>query len=358
MIYLDNQIATKPCSMAVEKLSLCDTLYAESLLEPQDSLQKAKDIIFEFLGLESEHCLFSSSYSEVLQAVYDHIFLTEMRSSGKNHIMVLPKENKVIRAGVKRLEEFGAVITDIPVKENGQIDLVAFEKAISPKCCFISLSWANDLTGVVYPIEEIKKICRKKKVLLHLDISAGFGKLFFDKADIDYLTLHAKTIHGGSSSGLCISLEKIERRVSFDISSIYGFAFAIQQACLFLDQMGLEVVRKRNLFENILVEKVGAKVLFIKEARLPNVSCLAFNKVHQEALHYELNEKKIFATLGKGDRHKIDEILKTAGIDEHLSYCGISFALSRFTTEEEIINVAEIIGDVVSNLKKLTEDLV
>ena len=363
VIYLDNQTATAPSLSSIEKLSLRDTLYGGGLSSHkmgQDSrsyLKKAQEIIFQFLDYEEENILFSSSYSEIISSLYTHIYLDKLKLSGKNHIMVLPCERATITSKAQRLEEFGLCVQNIPLNEQGQIDIEGFKKTLNPKTGFVSLSMADDLTGVIYPIEEISKICTENDILLHVDVSSTLGKVHFNKYEIDYLTIDAKKIHVGTSCGLCISKAKIEETPSIDIAGIYAFAFAIQQSMLFLDQMGLEVVRKRNLLEKLLQDKLEVKTLFKDQIRLPNVLCLCFAKIHQQTLHYLLNEKQVFASIGTGEIKPIDKILKMAKVNDYDSHSAISFALSRFTTDEDIEKAASIIIETTEKLLPLTEDI-
>ena len=272
------------------------------------------------------------------------------RTQGKTHIIISEIEDAPTMQCAKRLEELGCTIKIAPVK-GGQIDVEELAKLITPRTALISVTMAHGLTGVIQPVEEIVRISKEKGVLLHLDGSYSIGKYPFEFVS-DYLTFSGDLIHSVKGSGGIFAKESSPliplilggaglRGGSFDAPSFMALSAAAQQSLLYLDTMGLEVVRLRDLFES----SVEGEMLYKDLARLPNTSMIAFEKVHHEALLYFLNRKGVYATIGGQYSPLIED--ETA----------VSFSLSRMTTEEEVIRAAQIINETVQELKFVSEAL-
>jgi cysteine desulfurase len=361
MIYLDHHSATKPCSASLERMSLylqehwgasfsLHRAGQEAVADLESRYQAIYDLVF---AKEEDRFVFTSSGAEAINQVFWSVFLERARKMGKTHIIISQIEDAPTMQCAKLLEELGCTIKIASVDQNGRIDVDALKKLINPRTALISVTMAHGLTGVVQPIEEIQKIAKEAQVLLHLDATYALGKFFFT-FESDYLTFSGDRIHSVKGSGGLFAKKQAPlvpfilggneqnglRGGSFDIPSFIALSAAAAQATLYLDTMALEVARLRNMFE----EEVGEKVLYQDSLRLPNVSCMSFEGVHQEALLYMLNRKGVYASIGG-------------------AYCGylqdnaVSFVLSRMTTEEEILQSACIIKDTVSSLRKISEKL-
>lgn len=304
---------------------------------------------------ETDRFVFTSSGAEAINQVFWSIFLELARKEGKTHILISELEDAPTMQCAKRLEELGCTVKIVPEKK-GQIDVDALKKLISPRTALISVTMAHGLSGVIQPVEEISYLAKERGVLLHFDATYALGKYSFE-FDSDYLSFSGDRIHSLKSSGGLFAKEKAPlapfilggneqaslRGGAFDIPSFMALSAAMQQAALYLDTMALEVVRLRDLFES----KVKGKVLYKDLLRLPNTSLIAFEGVHQEALLYFLNRKGVYAAIGGAYAAHLSRIDETA----------ISFALSRMSTEEEILRAALIINETVEELQKISKDL-
>lgn len=364
MIYLDHHSATRPCTAALERMtpylqeqwgaSFSPHRMGQELIAALDSRYPT---IYDLVGAsEKDQFVFTSSGAEAINQVFWSVFLEKARKEGKCHILISSLEDAPTMQCAKRLEELGCIIKIAPVNAQGQIDLEQLTQLINPRTALISVTMAHGLTGVIQPVEEIIRIAKEKKVLLHLDATYAVGKypIVFDS---DYLTFSGDRIHSVKGSGGLFAKETSPlvpfilggneqeslRGGSFDIPSFMALSAAAQQALLYLDMMALEVVRLRDLFESL----VNGTVLYKDALRLPNTTAIVFNKVHQEALLYFLNRKGVYATIGgayAGHLSRIDE-------------SAVSFALSRMTTEEEIVKAAALINEAVCQLRAISEDL-
>lgn len=364
MIYLDHHSATRPCAAALERMTPYFQEHWGASFAPhrmgQELIAVAQGrypIIYDLVGAQkNDRFVFTSSGAEALNQVFWSIFFEKGRKEGKTHILISAIEEAPTMQMAKRLEELGCTIKVVPVNEAGQIDLEQLRQLINPRTALISVTMANGLTGVIQPVDEIVQIAKEKNVLLHLDATYAVGKypILFES---DYLTFSGDRIHSVKSSGGLFAKEGAPivpfilggneqnglRGGNFDIPSFMALSAAAQQANLYLDSMALEVVRLRDLFESL----VDGTVLYKESLRLPNTSAIVFENVHQETLLYYLNRKGVYATIGGAYAPHLSRI----------NECAVSFALSRMTTEEEVVKGAQIINETVASLQTLSVNL-
>lgn len=359
MIYLDHHSATRPCTAALERMQPYLQDHWGASFAPHRMGQELiaalnPQPIYELVGAsEKDKFVFTSSGAEAINQVFWSIFTEKARKEGKTHIIISALEDAPTIQCAKRLEELGCTIKIAPVNDQGQVDVEKLAQLINPRTALISITMAHGLTGVIQPIDEIIRIAREKNVLLHLDATYAVGKyaLTFES---DYLTFSGDRIHALKSSGALFAKETAPlvpfilggneqnglRGGAFDIASFMALSAAAQQALLYLDMMALEVVRLRDLFES----KINAVALYQNTPRLPNTTTLLFDHVHQEALLYFLNRKGVYATIGGSYAGRTPEN-------------GVSFSLSRMTTEEEVLKAAALINETVLQLQAISEAL-
>lgn len=313
-------------------------------------------VLYELVGAsEKEHFRFCADpVQQLLQSVY----LEVSRKEGKMRYIASGLEDAPLLLGLRRLEEQGCFARIVPVDSDGRIDLEQLEDAIDPRTALVSISWAHGLTGVVQPVEEIAVLCKERGILLHLDASYAVGKIplsFFP----DYLTFAGDKMHAlKSSAALFVKagapLASDLSAGSIDAPSLVALSAAAQQSMLTLDLMGLEVARLRNHLEkSVLASVPSSRALFTESMRLPNVSVLAFEGVHQEALAYLLHRKNIFASIGGSQHQLLQRQLIACGCDEKTASSAISFSLSRMTTEKEIETAIAGIEESVRALRTI-----
>lgn len=382
MIYLDHHSATRPCSAAVERMkpyleeqwgaSFAPHRMGQELIA---SLDTRYQVLYDFVGADPKDTfVFTSSGAEAVNQVLWSLFFEVSRKEGKTQFITSAIEDAPTMQMMKRLEELGCSARIVPVDEKGRIDTVKLAELITPRTALVSVTMAHGLTGVIQPIEEIARLCKEKKVRLHLDASYAFGKMTLSLEEIgaDYLTFSGDRIHALKSSGglfvkngapltpliLGGNEQAGLRGGAFDIPSFMALSAAVQQTALYMDTMSLEIAHFRSLFESEIEKEIpGARALFTDVLRLPNTTTIAFPRSHQEALLYLLNRKGLFATIGGNYCQHLNRILIASQIPEIASECSISFSLSRMTTEEEIFRAIPILRESVLALQKIGEKI-
>lgn len=358
--YLDNHSAAKPCSSALERMKpYLEDEWGASFAPHQKGIEETHvETLYDFVGAKpDDRFYFASSGADAIQKLLDHLYLETSRKVGKTRYIASSLEDAPLLHALKRLEELGCHAHIAPLKKDGRVDLKQLEEAIDPRTALVSVSFADALTGVIQPIEEIAAVCREKGVLFHVDATYAAGKLPLEIAG-NYLTFAGDRMHGLKSSGALFAKGAVPFPAlgsSVDVPSLAALSAAAQQATLSMDLMGLETARLRSRFEAGLLQEIpGAKALFADSLRLPNVSLFTFPAVHAEALLYTLHRKKVYATIGGVYHQHLHRILHACGCEE---IGAVSFALSRYTTEEEIDFAIAKIGEAVRFLQMLSGGL-
>jgi len=321
------------------------------------------DALYELAGADSiDRFAFTASGAEAINQVHWTAFLELARKEGKCHFLTTPTEDSATLLSLKRLEALGCFVKIVPLDAKGQVDLPELAKLLTPRTALLSLSLAHALTGVIQPMEEIVQMAHSSGVWVHVDATYALGKMYspFRQMGADYLTFGGGAIHSVKGSGGVFAKAQVPLLPfilgdTSDPATLSALETAARHALLSFDQMGLEVVRLRDYFESRIE---GAEVLFQDGPRLPNVSLLSFPKVHQAALHHALKQKGLFASIGGAVHPHLHRHLLACKCSEQTALTACSFALSRFTTEEEIDQAIDIVNRTVRSLQALTEDLV
>ncbi len=370
-IYLDHHSASRICGPSAERMRNAweDAWGASFSLhkvgrDQIEALDRPIESLYSLVRAETgDRFSFASGGAEAILQVLWSVFFEICRKEGKGQFVVGCLEDAPTLAGLKRLETMGCTVKIAPVDAQGCIDIERLSGLINSRTALVSLSVAQALTGVIQPVEKIRALCEEKSVLLHLDASYALGKIPV-ALESDYLTFGADKIHGPKSAGAVFAkrgrplIPLIPGKIDVDSASLIGFGAAADQAMLSIDAVGLEVVRLRDRFEEGILEHVpGTKVCFADSWRLPNVSVLSFPRIHQEAMLYALDQKKVYASIGGGMHPHLRQQLIAAGFDPLTASSAISFALSRHTTEAEISSAIETISEAAAFLSELSVHL-
>ena len=373
-IYLDHHTTTRPSNSSIEAmLSFFRDRWGsitaphqrgQELISPMD---QSKEAIFEVLGAKKEdRFYFFSSNAEAIHHVYQSHYLDYIRRLGKNHIVTTSMEDASILMPLKHLEELGCHVKILAVNSQGQFTKEILEEALRPRTSLVSISWANGLTGVIHPIEDLAEACREKDVLFHVDASYVIGKHFFHFEDlkIDFLTFEGRLLHAPQgTAGLIVKKQTmfstpVSSTIGVPVGGVVSLAKGLEEVEKKFEYLCLETARLRDKLERGIQQGIsGSKVLFQKAERLPNCSAIAFPGVNSEALLFLLNRKGICASMGGGHCQKLSDILIGCGYDQTLAQSALSFSLSFETTEEEIDCAVKIIVECTQMLQRLSLDL-
>lgn len=382
VIYLDNSTTARPSENAVSSMmpfftefwGIPHTLHQKGQ-ELQSSLADSYRTLYSFVGAdEKDQFVFTSSGSEAVSQVFNAVYRDVTLVTGKNQFLTAATDEAPAIMSAAKLEPLGCVTKMIPTK-NGIITAQALADAISPRTALLSLSWGNGLTGIVQPLEEIISLCRQRGILVHLEATHVFGKLFFEFRNLgaDYLTFNGDQIHAPKGTGglfikegrKCSSLiaggmeQGGYRGGAINMPGLVGLATAAKEALETRDFICTEISRLRDKFEDELSRHLpDTSIFFRDQERLPHCTAISFSGIFNESLLFLLNRKGVLATIGGGNFQQLSRLMVSSGIPEHKAHETISFSLSRYTTEEEIDRAILHIVDTAVALKKMSDQII
>ena len=339
----------------------------------------AIDRLYEGINAgEDDDIIVNACATEGNNTVVKGIFYNYLeKKTDKKHFITTQVEHPSIINAFKSIERLGAEVTYLPVNSNGIVDVDILKGYLDPdKTVLVSIMWANNETGLVFPVKELSEYCKEKGVLFHTDAVQAIGKIDVDVNNVhaDFLTFSTHKFHGPKGvGGLFIKNgRKIEpllsggeqmgglRAGTINVASLIGMGLAMELAKKNLDFELTEVRRLRDKLETAISELPETQIIGRDTPRTPNTVLASFKSVEGEAMIWDLNQNGIAASTGSACASESLEPNPTfvaLGINKELAHTGIRFSLSRFTTEEEIDYAALVIKKAVNRLRGISSDM-
>jgi len=311
----------------------------------------------------------TESNNWVLKSIYFEYILT----GKKNHIIISEVEHPSIIATAKFIESMGCKVTYLPINHEGLIDAQSVKEHITDKTALVSIMWANNETGAIFPVEEIGAICKEHKVLFHTDAVQAIGKTPVDvqSFNVDYLTFSAHKFHGPKGVGALYMKKGKEliplfhggaqmggyRSGTLNVPGIVGMGKAMEQAIDALDFEMSEIRRMRDKFEDELLKIEDTFVVTPREKRTPNTILISFRGIEGESMLWDLNRAGIGASTGSAcasEDLEANSVMEAIGAAEDLAHTAIRFSLSRYTTPEELDYTLEVVKKAVERLRGIS----
>jgi len=380
MVYLDNN-STTFMDDDVKKVYCESTKFFGNVnviydlgIEARKKLNEAYDILYPYIGAKDEDdIIITSSTTEGNNAVIKTFLDAYLKGSKKKHIITTIAEHSSIKATCAYAKTFGMEVTYVRTDENGRVDPKDIENSIREDTALISVLFASNESGAIQPIKEISKIARKYNIPFHCDGAQAIGKVEVDVRDlgVDYFTFSAHKFHGPKGVGglyvrsgapfvnLIHGGNQMggKRGGSVYLNGVIAMAEALKKADENLDYMNSEIARLRDKLEEAILKIPDTKSYVDKKYRLPNTLIASFKGIEGEAMLWDLNRHKIYAATGSScssERLEGSEVLEALGEDPEIAHTGIIFSLSRFTTEEEIDYVIEVLPKIVERLRNIS----
>jgi len=385
-IYLDNN-ATTPLDPAVieEMMPFLTKCYGNPssgytfAARARKAVDLARERLAALLGCEPSEIVFTSGGTESNNAVIHSAlqfaplgkFATgRIRRGG--HVITSAVEHSAVLRPCQDLEKRGCTVTFLGVDQDGNLDLAKFEAAIRPETALVSTMWANNETGVLFPVEKIAEVCRRKGVLFHTDAVQAVGKIPMRLRDtaINLLSLSAHKLHGPKGVGALYvnrrtrfspliaggSQENGRRGGTENVAGIVGLGKAAELACKYLAQENCNIRSIRDRFEKSVLETVsGASVNGTGAARIPNTSSLSFEGIESSSALILLDRHGICCSAGSACRtgsQEASHVLRAMNPNGDGARRSLRFSFSRFNTETEIDRATEIVPKVIEQLRQ------
>ncbi|HYD31611.1 MAG TPA: cysteine desulfurase NifS [Azospirillaceae bacterium] len=264
----------------------------------------------------------------------------------------------------------------IPVDRQGNLDIAAYRAALSPNVAVVSIMWANNETGTLFPVEELARMAKEKDkaIIFHTDAVQAVGKIPMKLADsvIDMLSLSGHKLHAPKGIGALYvrrgcrfrpllrggHQERNRRAGTENAPGIIGLGKAAQLALESMAFENSEVKRLRDKLEAAILAAVpNSFVTGNPETRLPNTANVAFEYIEGEAILLLLNEQGIAASSGSACTSgslEPSHVMRAMQVPYTAAHGATRFSLSRETTEAEVDKVIEVMPGIIARLRVLS----
>ncbi|BCG47826.1 Cysteine desulfurase [Citrifermentans bremense] len=377
-IYLDNNATTKVDERVFEEMRpyFCDLYGNPSSMhffggQVQKKVDEARSRVAALLGALPDEIVFTACGTESDNAA--------IRSAlevfpEKRHIITSRVEHPAVLTQCRNLTKRGYRVTELNVDGNGQLDLKELEAALDDDTAIVSLMYANNETGVIFPIEEAAKMVKAKGALFHTDAVQAVGKIPLNMADsaIDLLSLSGHKLHAPKGVGVLYvrrgtpfrpllvggHQERGRRAGTENTASIIAMGKACELAHLHMPEEAGRVREMRDRLERELTALIpNTRINGGGTNRLPNTLSIAMEFVEGEGILLLLSEKGICASSGSACTSgslEPSHVLRAMGVPFTCAHGSIRFSLSRFTTDAEIDAVIEALPPIISRLRQMS----
>jgi cysteine desulfurase len=379
VVYLDNNATTK---VDPEVLQAMLPYFSDYYGNPSSMhafgggvagvIREARARLAQLLGARPEEVVFTScgteSDSTAIRAAIESY-------PAKRHLLTSRVEHPAIKNLFETLAKKGYRVTFVPVDEKGRLDLDYFYDHLSDDTAIVSLMWANNETGVLFPVEEISRQVKERGIVFHTDAVQAVGKVPINLADtgIDMLSLSGHKLHGPKGIG-ALYIRKGTKFAPFMIgghqeqgrrggtentAAIVGLGQAAEIARRHLENGSYRCVSElRDRLERGLLAGIPNTMVNGDPAhRLPNTTSIAFEYVEGEAILLMLNEHGVCASSGSACTSgslEPSHVLRAMGVPFTAAHGSIRFSLSRYTTGGEIDLVLEKLPPIIARLRELS----
>src|SRR5581483_4510707 len=376
IIYLDNNATTQLDPAVIEEMLPFLTKYYGNPSSgygfaaiARKAINLARERLAALLGCEPTEIIFTSGGTESNNTVINSAL--QLDSRRKNVITSAVEHSAVLRP-CQDLAKRGRDVTFFGVDGHGTLDLGELEAAIRPETALVSIMWANNETGVVFPIEKIAEICREKGVLFHTDAVQATGKIPMSLRDtpINFLSLSAHKFHGPKGVGALYvrrgsrfnpliaggGQENGRRGGTENVASIVGLGKAAELALKYLAEGKCSVRSLRDRFEKSVLQTVrGASVNGSNAVRLPNTSSISFEGVESSSALLLLDRQGICCSAGSACRtgsQEASHVLRAMNPANDGARRSLRFSFGRFNSEAEVDTAIQVVPAVIQKLRQ------
>jgi cysteine desulfurase len=377
-IYFDNNATTK---VAEEVLDEMRPLFCELYGNPSSmhtfggqigrKIGKAREQAAALLGCEPSEIVFTGCGTESDNTA---IKGTLAAAPHKRKIITTRVEHPAVLTVCRELENHGYTIVELSVNRQGRLDLAELEEHLDDDTALVTIMYANNETGVVFPIDEIAELVTSKGAVFHTDAVQAVGKipLNLSKSDIDLLSLSGHKLHAPKGVGI-LYVRKGTRLSPFmlgghqeagrragteNVPGIVGVGKACELAAENLEAENSQVKYLRDKLERALLEKCPAcRLNGDTEHRLPNTCNISFEYIEGEAILLMLDKYGICASSGSACTSgslEPSHVLRAMGVPFTAAHGSIRFSLSRYNTEEDVDYTIEKMPLIVNQLRQLS----
>jgi cysteine desulfurase len=334
-------------------------------------IREAREQAAALIGATSDEIIFTSCGTESDNAAIRSALATH---PDKRHILTSRVEHPAIKSLCAHLSRQGYRITELPVDKDGLLDMNQFERSLTPDTAVVSLMWANNETGALFPVEKAAELAHERGVLFHTDAVQAVGKIPINMKTnvIDMLSISGHKLHAPKGIGVLYvrkgtkfspfliggHQEKERRGGTENTPSIIGLGKACELAARNMETENTTVKKLRDKLETELLARIpNSRVNGTRLYRLPNTMNISFEFVEGEAILLLMDEFGICASSGSACTSgslQPSHVLRAMGVPFTMAHGSIRFSLSIYNTEEEINFVVEKLPSIIEKLRGLS----
>jgi cysteine desulfurase len=320
--------------------------------------QHEREIIFTSCGTESDNMAILGTLSQ---------------DEKKRHIITTRVEHPAVLNLCKKLERDGYRVTYIPVENDGTLNIERLKESVDTDTAIVSVMYANNETGIIFPVEEIGAFLKEKNIPFHIDAVQAAGKIPIDvkKINCNLLSIAGHKFHAPKGIGaLFVKMgtkinpvfygghqEKGMRPGTENVASIAGIGKAAELALKYLKDEN-KIKNMRDKLENGILKKfTNCQLNGAKDQRVPNTCNVGFEYIEGESILLYLNEKNIAASSGSACSSgslEPSHVLRAMGVPFTSAHGSIRFSLSRFTVEKEIDYTLSVLPAIIERLLEIS----
>ena len=377
-IYMDNNATTKIAPEVLTAMMPYLTDYYGNASSMHSfggavgrELSAAREKVAALINAQPDEIIFTSCGTESDSTAIHAAIRSQPE---KKHIITTRVEHPAIKNYYEYLGKNGYRVTWVPVDNEGVLDLDYLYDHLSDDTAVVSIMWANNESGVIFPMDDIADKLLARGIVFHSDAVQAVGKIPVDvkKTGLNMLSLSGHKIHAPKGVG-ALYLKKGTKFFPFMIgghqernrrggtentASIIGLGRACELACTHIAEIDTRVRALRDRLENGLLEKVPNALLNGKKnARLPNTTNISFEYIEGEAILLMMDQLGICASSGSACTSgslEPSHVLRAMGVPFTAAHGSVRFSLSTYNTEKEVDFVVEHLPPIIERLRNMS----
>jgi cysteine desulfurase len=377
-IYLDNNATTQVAPEVLETiLPYFHELYGNPSSahsfggQVAEKVAEAREQVADLLGARPGEIIFTSGGTESDNAAIRSALAAYPE---KRHIVTSQVEHPAIRSLCQHLAKEGYRVTEVAVNSQGELDMNQYTKSLTPDTAIVSLMWANNETGVLFPVERAAELAKERDIIFHTDAVQAIGKIPISMRNnaVDMLSLSGHKLHSPKGIGVLYTRtglkfkpyvigghqERNRRAGTENTPAIIGLGKACELAALHLEKENTRVKRLRDKLEKGILEKVPhTRANGSAAPRLPNTSNISFEFVEGESILLSLDAEGICASTGSACSSgslEPSHVLLAMGLTPTTAQGSIRFSLSLYNQEEELDYVLQKLPPIIERLRGMS----
>jgi cysteine desulfurase len=385
LIYLDNNATT---AVAPEVFEAIRPYFCEQYGNPgsihafggsiMSKIENAREQVSALIGADKK-----DRHGKFTEVIFTSCGTESDNTAIHSALRACPKKKKVIMSTVehpavlslgKDLEKRGYPVSYVPVDSHGRLDMERYEEMVDTETAIVSIMWANNETGNIYPVEKCAEIAHRYGALFHSDAVQAIGKIPCDMSNsqIDMLSLSGHKLHAPKGVGALYvrrgirfrpgqiggHQERGRRAGTENVASIIGLGKAAELAINSIEEENTRIKTLRDRLEKGICESIPkAKVLGDVKNRLPNTTLIGFEAIEGESILMMMDRLGICASSGSActtGSLEPSHVLRAMGVPYTIAHGAIRFSLSTYNTQEEIDFVIKEMPEIIAWLRKIS----